>query len=321
MKESHQFLIDGFLLAREAEGRTAKTLRHHRLSLSLFSKWATAVDLAPDPSDWQPHDIRAYLAHLHERPAKGGSNLAGHSVTSYATILLAFLRWLHDDGYTERNLAERIRKPKAPALVKEPLTAEDAKRLVKAAEADRRNGVRDVAILHVLFDCGLRAQELCGLRTEAISWESRLIRVHGKGDKERYVPISASTIRAMRRYAVKGRRGDAPTFFQTEEGGTLTPTGLYRIIARVSQRAGVKGVYPHRFRHTAAITYLRNGGDVMTLKRILGHSSLSTTEHYLAFTTDDMSAAHAAFSPAASMLGRGDRQRSNRAHERGGGHP
>jgi site-specific recombinase XerD len=297
-----QFLIDGFLLDREAEGRSPKTIRHHRLSLSLFSSWVADKGLSPDPSDWRAHEVRSYLAHLQERPSAKGGRLAGHSVTSYATSLLAFLRWLNEEGYTEGDLAERIRKPKAPALIKEPLSTEDAKRLVKAAEADRRNGVRDVAILHVLLDCGLRAQELCGLREDAISWDSRLIRVHGKGDKERFVPFSAVSLRSMRRYAVKGRRGDGPTFFQTEEGTTLTPTGLYRIIHRVSQRAGLTGVHPHRFRHTAAITYLRNGGDVMTLKRILGHSALSTTEHYLALTVDDLAAAHRSYSPVMSLL-------------------
>ena len=310
--ESHlQFLIDGFLLDREAERRSPKTLRHHRLSLSLFADWVAEQGLSPDPSHWRSHEVRAYLAHLQTRPAARGGSLAGHSVTSYATSLLAFLRWLYQEGYTEQNLAERIRKPKAPALVKEPLSADEVKHLVKAAEANRRNGVRDVAILYVLIDCGLRAQELCSLRTDAIAWDSRMLRVHGKGDKERFVPISAPTMRAMRRYAVKGRRGDAPTFFQTEEGRVLTPTGLYRIIDRIALRAGVSGVHPHRFRHTVAITYLRNGGDVVTLKRILGHSALSTTEHYLALTADDLAAAHREYSPARSMLG-GHSEESNR---------
>src|SRR5690242_15787126 len=180
-------LIDGFLLDREAERRSAATLRHHRLSLSLFATWVADQGLPADPARWTAHNIRAYFAYLQHRPARYGGTLAGHSVTSYATSLRAFLRWCFDEGYTERNLVERIRKPKPPTLVKQPFSSQDVQALLKAAQENPRNGVRDTAILLFLLDSGARASEVCGLRLDAINWRQRVALLHGKGDKQRVV--------------------------------------------------------------------------------------------------------------------------------------
>lgn len=295
-------LIDGFLLDREAERRTAATLRHHRLSLGLFEAWLEAEGLPDDPARWTPNDVRAYFAHLQHRPSRDGRPLAGHSVTSYATSVRAFLRWCHEEGYADRNLVDRIRKPKPPKLVKQPFSQQEAQALIKAAQAEGRNGLRDAAIVLFMLDSGARAAEVCGLREDTINWRQRVALIRGKGDKERLVPFSPATMRAMHKYLVKGRRGGSPEFFQSEEGRPLQPTGLHRLVKRLGKRAAVDDAYPHRFRRTAAVTFLRNGGDLLTLKRLLGHEDLTTTERYLALTAADVAAAHQAHSPVESLI-------------------
>lgn len=297
-------LIEGFLLHREAEGRSPKTLEYHRTALGLFASWVDAHDLPTDPEAWDATLIRRYLVHLRERPAARGARLSPHSVRCYATSLFAFTRWLALEEITPKNAAERVAQPKTPHLVKESFSEADVKRLVAAARVDKRNGLRDVALIYFMLDTGCRAAEVCGLQGDHVLWGQRLGKVFGKGGKERVVPFSAQTMCAMQKYGMTKRRSDCGAFFQTEEGRPLTTNGLLCITKKVGQRAGVGNVHSHRFRHTFALTFLRSGGNVLALQRILGHTTLAMTQRYVALVSDDLVAAHREHSPISSLFGR-----------------
>lgn len=176
--------------------------------------------------------------------------------------------------------------------------------LLKAAQSEKRNGVRNLALLHVMLDSGLRASEICAMQPHDVLWEQRLFKVLGKGGKERVVPFSHETGTALRRYLISGERREerAITFFQTEEGWALTPHGLHHIVKKVAADADVQDVHPHRLRHTFALTYLRNGGNALALQRLLGHSTLAMTNQYVAMVTDDLQRDHDRCSPVAGLL-------------------
>ncbi|MDP9365888.1 MAG: tyrosine-type recombinase/integrase [Chloroflexota bacterium] len=300
--------VEAFLLARQAEGVTPKTLEWHGGALRLFLAWLREHDAPEDPERWDAALFRRYVVHLQQRPTmrggRRGQTLRPATVTNYVQSLLAFTKWLAAEEYTTRDVAAKVRKPRSPQLVQQPVPPEDVARLVQAARADKRNGVRDLAMLYLLLDSGLRANELCGLTADDVLWSQNLVKVHGKGQKQRVVPFGPTTAAAMRKYALKGRvAAGAAEFFQTEEGRALKPMGLLYVLKRLAARADVPNVHPHRLRHTSAVNFVRAGGNVLVLQRILGHSTLAMTNRYVALVTDDLQREHERCSPVASLLG------------------
>ncbi len=294
--------IEGFLLHRESEGRTDKTLRWHRGCLGLFARWLQANGLSTDPNEWDTTLIRRYLVHLRERTSAHDKPLSPLTIRKYASSIRAFCRWLHEEEITDKNPTERVAQPRAPFLVKQPFDGEDAKRLIAAARGDKRNGVRDTAVILFMLDTGCRASEVVGLRADDILWHQRMAKVFGKGGKERMIFFSAETLRSMQKYAMRERRVACDRFFQTEEGRPLTTSGLLHLTKRVGKRARVANVHPHRFRHSFALAFLRNGGNLIALQRILGHTTLAVTQRYVAMANEDLAGEHRHHSPVATLL-------------------
>lgn len=295
-------LIESFLVHLEAEGRTPKTLQWYRDSLAKFSAWITVDGKALAPESWNASTIRSYVLSLKHAKKANGEPLAATTVSTYARALHAFCRWLHEEGFTERHLLERVKLPLPPKLVKLAFSPEESQALLKATKGSR-NALRDEAIVLFLLDTGVRANELCSLREADIVWSQRLAKVFGKGAKERYVPFSAATMKAMQRYALRGRKGTGPWFFQTEEGEEFTTCGLRHLCERLAKKAGFP-VNAHKFRHTFAISYLRAGASVFALQKTLGHESLTMTLRYSSLMTEDLMNDHAKHSPVAALLGK-----------------
>ncbi len=295
-------LVSQYLLALQAEGVSPHTLRWHRQSLKQFDDWLAAGDHPQDPAEWTPTVLRGFIVYTQTRPSARGAHLSGAAVNSRIRSLRAFCAWLREERFVDRDLFERVPVPKSPHLVKETLSPSDIQRLLAALQPGGRNVLRDEALLLFLLDTGARANEVCTLRAEAIDWDRGIAQVFGKGRKERYVPFSPPTARAMQRYALRERKGHSNRFFESEEGAPLTPSGLFQMCTRLSRRAGVK-LAPHKCRHTFGIQYLRNGGSVFALQKTLGHTSLDTTLRYAAMVTDDLINEHREHSPIAGLLG------------------
>ena len=294
-------LVAQYLVSLQAEGKTPHTIRWHRQSLKQFVAWLDASDHPGAPDRWTAPMLRSYVVFHQERTTPRGTPLSGSALNSLVRSLRAFCTWLRDEELVERDLFARVSVPRAPRLVKETLSPDEARRLLAVARRPGRNSLRDEALLLFLLDTGARANEVCTLGTAGIDWERGIAKLFGKGRKERYVPFSAPTAKAMRRYAAKARRGNSDRFFETEEGWPLTPSGLGQILKRLGARAGVH-VGPHKCRHTFGISYLRSGGSVFALQKLLGHSSLDTTLRYAALVTDDLVNEHRDHSPVACLL-------------------
>ncbi|WMT56518.1 tyrosine-type recombinase/integrase [Truepera radiovictrix] len=226
------------------------------------------------------------------------SGLSGWTVTNKVQSLLAFTRWLHEEEFTEKNVAERVRKPKPPQTQRQPFTDAELRRLLKASQSS----IRDAAIVALLLDTAIRASELCTLKLSDCLLDQCLIKVMGKGNKERVVPHSPQTGKLVSKWLLKGRASEGPYVFHTERSERFTPRSLHKLIERIGNRAAVDDCYPHRLRHSAAITMLRNGMDPLTLQRMLGHTSLNMTMRYVALNTTDLQNAHAVASPLANLM-------------------
>jgi site-specific recombinase XerD len=222
-------------------------------------------------------------------------------------------KWALRMGYAEVNPLTLIDRPKPEKREIVPLTREEIVALLKACErtksysrpgkakcSNRRpTALRDRAIILTLVDTGMRATELCELTIADFNDDLRHALVMGKGRKERLLPMSARTVQAIWRYVVTrddDTEADAP-LFATMHGGFMDRHSLRHMLGRVSERAGVPKVHPHKFRHTFAINFLRNGGDIYTLQRLLGHTSLDMVKRYLSIAQADIEDAHKQASP------------------------
>ena len=286
--------IDDFIMDRQISGCTPKTLTWHKTALGRFHQFLDAEQVA-DLDSLSPSIIRRYIAHLQS------SGLSAASVATYTRSLFAFTKWLHEEGLTDQNVQGNVKRPRQPQQMKEPFTDEEITRLLTACKRSDYP-LRDVAIFSLMFDCGLRAGEITSLEMRRLHLDQQMLVVRGKGQKDRVVPFSLQTSRALRRYISRERPKSAEELvFTTRQGRQFHANTLLQMVTRRALQAGVTDAHPHRFRHTFAVSYLRNGGDGFTLQRILGHTTPTMTNRYLNFTGEDLLQRHTAASPLSNL--------------------
>lgn len=266
---------------------------------------------------WQEcgtRELRGFLAHVnrgHLEPKGRWGNPANRrpvrpgTSRTYYTILRTLFRFLVEDGILGSSPMEGLRPPVVRADQIEPFTDEQVKALLGTAKQSR-NPKRDVAIVLLLMDGGLRASELIGMKVGDLDFRERSCVVTGKGNKRRLVPFGASTTRALYAYLRERPRNDDEFLFTSDRGTTtgeaLTRSGLLQLVKRLGRAAGVASAHPHKFRHTFAISFLRNGGNPFALQTMLGHSDLAMTRRYSAIAEADVVNQHRKYSPADRLM-------------------
>jgi len=274
-------VIAEFIDAKTAERLSPNTLADYQNTYKCFVKF---IGGEKKVGEIEAKDIRAFLASL--------VHLSKKTVKNYWIGLSSLWSWAVMEGYAAEHVVRRVRPPKPEVKVVDPMSKEDVCRLL---DANSLYQLRNRAIIYVLVDSGIRATELCELKLDDIS--SVTLKVHGKGDREREVPLSDRSWRAMMDYLHSRDHADDHALFVSARGRALTRSGLYQVLRKLGESVGVERAYPHRMRHTFAINYLRNGGDVYTLMKILGHSSMEMTKKYLAIANADIEVAHRRASP------------------------
>lgn len=264
-------------------------------------------------ADIEPNTIREFIASLQDREVVYQNHAFRHpiprklspfTVHGYVRTLSAFFRWAVRERMLERSPMENIPRPKLPKKIKPRFEKDELQRLWNACgENADSQASRNRAILLLLLDTGLRASELCGLTLDRFDPEMRRVHVTGKGMKDRYVPVGRRVRKALWEYINLYRKPKVATgvVFLTRHDTPLTGVSLAHVLKGLGTRAGVSGCHPHRFRHTAARLYLRNGGDVMSLQQILGHEDLATTRIYVQLEQEDIEKMHERASPVDRM--------------------
>ncbi|MDQ2898931.1 MAG: tyrosine-type recombinase/integrase [Acidobacteriota bacterium] len=246
----------------------------------------------PAIGDFDLLKLREWMAHLHDR------QLAAVSIQRKGAALRTFFKFLVREGRAKTNVARLLRLPKAGRKLPAVMTAEQTGALLDGAAAespetlDRPHPKRDVAILELLYGCGLRVSELTGLNLDDIDREARWLRVRGKGRKERQVPFAGKAAAALERYL--GERPDAgPAVFLNHRGGRLTVRGVSGLVKFYATcLAGDSSIHPHSFRHAFATHLLSDGADLRAIQELLGHASLSTTQKYTQLALTDLMAVY-----------------------------
>jgi integrase/recombinase XerD len=306
----------GFIHYQTAAGRSPYTLRNYRTT---FAKLQTFLDADPPLASITRGQIIDFLAWLQDdyisepdgAAPRGQIRLSAKTILNIHTDLSALWRWAVSEGFLESNIVRSIEAPNPKAPVVDTFTQRDIEAMLETcdrkrtwkARADAEFGSiadRDRAIILVLLDTGARAQELCDMQIADLDMTANRIEVVGKGEKPRYVHFGKRTSKALWKY-ITPRLGDndQPLFTvgPDDDRRPLSRFVLLRLLKRIGERAGVQHVYPHRFRHTFAITYLRNGGDLFTLQELLGHSDLEMVRRYARIAATDCARVHAKASP------------------------
>ena len=254
------------------------TVRAYSNDLSQFSAYLAERGLNMLRAG--PAHIRGWLASLH--------GTSSRSMGRKVSALRGFYRFCVRNGILEHSPAERLRTPTTSKLLPKQLEFDEVVALISAAEGEGPLEVRDRAMFELLYSSGLRVSELCNLDLEQIDLEQGLVRVSGKGGKERMVPVTTKAKAALRQWLEKriallegAKTPDTRAVFLNYRGGRLTVRSVRRRIDRAIVSAGLaRHVSPHMLRHTFATHLLRAGADLRAIQELLGHSSLSTTQIY-----------------------------------------
>lgn len=238
--------------------------------------------------------VRGFVAQVQS------TGVSAFTVRGYTQVVKGLYTWLAEEGYIESNPLDRLKLPKTPKYTVQPLEEDEVRALLKAVNPRKRNGARDLSLILLLLDTGLRLGEVerLSLVDATNAMREGMLKVFGKGSRERHVPVGSAVQASLRRY-IDLHRGSRPgTLYLGRESLPLTSEGLRQIIERRAKDAGVPGVHPHRLRHTFAVMFLRRGGDSLRVQRMLGHSSLEMTRNYVQLVYEDLKDAHVKSSPA-----------------------
>lgn len=259
--------------------------------------------------DEYTRDLEAYASHLCDRGIVDVDDVEPDAVVDFEVSLskagyapatvkrkMSAVRGFHkfalSEEYTKKSPIDVLKLPKVPAKLPEVLTIADVSRMLDAMGCDTALELRDKALLETLYGCGLRASEACGLDMSALHLDDGFLVAMGKGAKERLVPVSGAAMDALAAYCDEGaraelsmkasrpRREDLGAVFLNARGGRLTRQGLFGIVRKAGEAAGIESLHPHTLRHSFATHMLEGGADLRVIQQILGHSSISTTQIY-----------------------------------------
>ena len=301
-------LAESYLLALQAYRRRPGTLDMYRRVLGRFLRFLDEnLGRVPALQDLSASRGRAYLIALQEAPRyqnhpfRDPSGLISPStINQHARCLRAFANWLYQEEYTANHLLRRLKLPKVPKVEMNPLSSAEVRQVLSSLDSRSVNGRRSAAIVALLYDTGMRAGELIGLQLGDISFDTGELSVIGKGEKQRIVVAGRLALRTLRRYLEIRHGGigrNEDRVFTNSTGMPMTTGDIGHIFRRLRHRCGIERLHAHLLRHSFAVQFLRNGGDVLTLQRLLGHSSVATTNRYVTLASVDLVNAHRRNSP------------------------
>ena len=270
-----------------------------RHSLETFAAWLPAHAQVTEFSGVEPGHITAYLAW------RKRAGLASASIKLEAVAIRILFRFLLARKVLTRNPAENLAIPRIEGYLPETLNAPEVERLLESVSETDPLGLRDRAMLELLYASGLRVSELCNVRLEGLDLDEGMIRVTGKGNKTRLIPVGSKACAAIKQYLETERptlvapRTGAEIFLSVR-GKKLTPQRIWQLIKQYAARAGLESnVYPHLLRHSFATHLLGGGADLRVIQEMLGHADISTTQIYTHVDRTHLKAVHKKFHPRA----------------------
>lgn len=255
------------------------TVSSYMSDISKFREFISERSKDILPEKVTSEDIVSYLVALHDR------GISKRSQSRMISALRSFFDFLQIENKMESNPCDKIDSPKINRYIPVVLSVSEIDRIMASVDLSQPEGHRNRAILEVLYSCGLRVSELISLRISDLFFDEGFIRVIGKGDKQRLVPIGEPAMDAVNLYLSQSRRKYTPAsediLFLNRRGGKLTREMIFIIVKKQAEIAGIKkDISPHTFRHSFATHLVENGADLRMVQEMLGHESILTTEIY-----------------------------------------
>jgi len=281
--------IDRFLQYLRVERNASElTVKSYREDLSALGDYLSEAreGRCPKPGEVTVLELRGYVAALHE------AGYAKSTISRRLASLRSFFRFGQREGWTKTNPAKPLRNPRKPRSLPHFLSSEELGRLLTAPPTSSSLGLRDRAILETMYSAGLRVSELVSLNDSDLDFEAGVVRVRGKGRRERLAPIGSYAARALKRWlAVRHLRageplgGEAPVFLN-KFGRRLSTRSVARMLQKYLRQTGLDTrTTPHSLRHSFATHLLDRGADIRSVQELLGHKSLVTTQIYTHVST------------------------------------
>lgn len=292
--------IAGYKLNIQARRLSQNTINDYTNTLTKFQGFMGESQLVTDIT---PIQINAFMA---------AQPVSNKTLSNYHATLSSMWRWLQMQGFVQENICSQVERPRPEKRVIAPLEVEEIRALLNAVDRSKsytRPGKRESshriyhadrnrAILMFLLDNGSRVSELVNIKMKDMDQKNSRVFVFGKGAKERFLPFSPRTGQVIWKYlTLRGELEDDNYLFANRDGRQLTRRLVHNMVATTGKRAGIERVYPHRLRHTFAVSYLRAGGDIFTLQMILGHEDIDMVRHYSRLASVDIKRAHRRASP------------------------
>jgi integrase/recombinase XerD len=282
---------------RVEKGLSDNTIQAYRRDIMKFAAFAAKRRLGA--SDVGRGDIVDFLGTLYRK------GLDSRSVARHLVTIRHFFRFALVEGYVQDDPAATIESPRFRQSLPEFLSLDEVDRLLRQPDTTAIVGIRDRAMIELLYSCGLRVSELCGLRVADLEAEAGCLRCIGKGDKERLVPVGRQALEAVQRYLRTSRPqllgdGSSPHLFLNQAGRKVGRITFWKKLGEYGRKAGLrKALTPHMLRHSFATHLLDRGADLRSVQMMLGHSDISTTQIYTHVVEERLKQVYRAHHPRA----------------------
>lgn len=292
--------LDSFLeYIKYEKGLSANTIAAYRRDLLQFHAYLVSQQRAQEPQDITRQDIRRFLTHQLDQ------GVSHPTVARRLSSLKTFYRFLVLEGYCQNNPTVDLETPKIKRKLPDVLTIEEIDRLMDQPRVTLVLGLRDRAMLELMYGTGVRVSELLSLQIDDINFLAGFLRCFGKGRKERIIPVNQTSIEWTQRYLARSRSQLVKTpaertLFLNAHGRPMTRQGFFKILqAYAAQAELTKEVTPHTLRHSFATHLLENGADLRSVQEMLGHADISTTQIYTHLTRSHLREVYKLYHPRA----------------------
>jgi len=293
-----EIFLKEYLAALKLERNLAgNTVSSYKNDISSLLSFLETLDIT-DPSLVGKKELNSFFSSLNK------IGLSSNSAARYYSSIKGFFQYLFVQNYIKENPMEKVSSPKLKKSLPLVLSVNEVDSILSRPDTSNVLGLRDKALLELLYACGVRVSELLGLKVSDLFFNEEMIRVFGKGSKERLVPVGRSAVKWINEYLIKSRpmlekKHKSENFlFLNKRGTKLSRMGIWKIVDKYVKDAGIKKeVHPHTFRHSFATHLLEGGADLRAVQEMLGHADISTTQIYTHIDREYIKQMHKDFHP------------------------
>ncbi len=306
-------LLENYSMSLKALNRSEKTIDWYLDNLRRYFVFLSQSNMLKPVEQLGSQELKVYLLHLKERERwpknkyiKNKGKLSPFSIQGHARTIKAFWGWMWKEGIIKENPLAKFPLPKVPQNLIQTITVSDMKKLLNAIDRSTPAGERLYCILLTLIDTGARIGEVVGIKISEVGFQQGTMTVTGKGQKQRLVPFSSNTRKALMKFRDGSRAKlisvESDYVFPQKYGEHVSIGSVQQAIRRLARKVGLVRCYPHLFRHTFASIFIAKGGAAPVLKGIMGHESFQTTEKYIHPKAEDLKLQHQMYSPVKDIF-------------------